>query len=110
LDGGTASIGLFDQELAMSDQKHAFRTVPAVLVGALAIGAAAPCHADAAKQPMEKCYGVAKAGENDCKAGAGTSCAGTAKADYQKNLWKLVPAGTCTQIKTPNGTGSLTPG
>lgn len=57
----------------------------------------------------EHCYGVAKAGENDCKAGAGTTCAGTAKMDYQGNAWKKVPAGTCTSIKTPNGMGSLTP-
>jgi uncharacterized membrane protein len=57
---------------------------------------------------MEKCYGVAKAGHNDCKAGAGTTCAGTSAADYQRNAWKLVPAGTCTHIKTPKGYGSLT--
>ena len=57
----------------------------------------------------EKCYGVAKAGQNDCKAGAGTSCAGTAKADYQPNAWKMVPKGTCVTTKTPKGMGSLTP-
>jgi uncharacterized membrane protein len=62
-----------------------------------------------APPPMEKCYGVAKAGQNDCKAGAGTTCAGTAAADYQRNAWKLVPAGTCVHIKTPHGYGSLTP-
>jgi uncharacterized membrane protein len=49
------------------------------------------------------------AGHNDCKAGAGTTCAGTAKMDFQGNSWKNVPAGTCTTIKTPHGTGSLTP-
>jgi len=58
---------------------------------------------------MEKCYGVALAGKNDCAAGPGTSCAGTSKVDYQGNAWKQVPAGTCTSIKTPNGTGSLSP-
>ena len=58
---------------------------------------------------MEKCYGVAMAGKNDCKAGAGTTCAGSAKKDYQGNAWKNVPAGTCTSIKTPHGMGSLTP-
>lgn len=62
-----------------------------------------------AKGETEKCYGVAKAGQNDCKAGAGTSCAGTSKADYQANAWKMVPKGTCATIKTPNGMGSLTP-
>lgn len=58
---------------------------------------------------MEKCYGVALAGKNDCKAGAGTTCAGTAKIDYQGNSWKAVKAGTCTKISTPKGHGSLTP-
>lgn len=58
---------------------------------------------------MEKCYGVAMAGKNDCAAGPGTTCAGTSKMDYQGNAWKNVPAGTCTTIKTPKGTGSLTP-
>lgn len=56
---------------------------------------------------MEKCYGVSLAGENDCAAGPGTSCAGTSTVDYQGNAWKLVPEGTCTSIETPNGTGSL---
>ena len=62
-----------------------------------------------AKVEMEKCYGVAKAGQNDCKAGAGTSCAGTSKSDYQADAWKKVAKGTCVTIKTPTGTGSLTP-
>ena len=56
---------------------------------------------------MEKCYGVAKARENDCAAGPGTTCAGTSKIDYQGNAWKLVAKGTCTSIKTPKGNGSL---
>lgn len=63
---------------------------------------------DKGKAAMEKCYGVALAGKNDCKAGAGTTCAGTSKVDYQGNAWKNVPAGTCTTIKTPKGMGSLT--
>jgi len=62
-----------------------------------------------AKAEVEKCYGVAMAGKNDCAAGPGTTCAGTAKKDYQGNAWKNVPKGTCTTIKTPNGMGSLTP-
>ena len=63
----------------------------------------------AAKTAVEKCYGVSMAGQNDCKAGEGTTCAGTAKMDYQGNAWKNVPAGTCTSIKTPRGMGSLKP-
>ena len=57
----------------------------------------------------EKCYGVALAGKNDCAAGAGTTCAGTSKVDYQGNAWKTVPKGTCVTMKTPKGNGSLTP-
>ena len=68
---------------------------------------AAMAHADDAK-PQEKCFGVALAGANDCAAGKGTSCAGTATADYQGNAWVLVDKGTCNQIKTPKGFGSLT--
>lgn len=62
-----------------------------------------------AKVEQEKCYGVAKAGENDCKAGAGTSCAGTSKVDYQGDAWKHVAKGACVTMKTPKGMGSLTP-
>lgn len=58
---------------------------------------------------VEPCFGVALKGQNDCYAGAGTTCAGTSTADYQGNAFKLVPAGTCTTISTPNGTGSLAP-
>lgn len=57
----------------------------------------------------EKCYGISLAGQNDCAAGPGTSCAGTSKVDYQGDAWKLVPTGTCTTIVTPKGAGSLTP-
>ncbi|CAN5347752.1 hypothetical protein BH09PSE3_BH09PSE3_05260 [soil metagenome] len=70
---------------------------------------AGTAHAAGATKPMEKCYGVAQAGKNDCKAGAGTSCAGTSKVAYQGDAWKLVKADTCTMIKTPKGFGSLTP-
>ena len=78
----------------------------ALTLGALSTPAAAE---DAAPGSKEKCYGVSKAGENDCAAGPGTSCAGTSKVDYQGNAWTLVPAGTCTSIETPKGKGSLTP-
>lgn len=80
------------------------------IAGALtaAISLSAAAHADdMGKGEMEKCYGVALAGQNDCKAGAGTTCAGTSTLDYQGNAWKLVPAGTCNSIETPYGKGSL---
>ncbi|WP_461537429.1 BufA1 family periplasmic bufferin-type metallophore [Spongorhabdus nitratireducens] len=47
---------------------------------------------------MEKCYGVAKAGKNQCKAGEGTTCEGTSTIDGQKNAWLLVPKGTCEKL------------
>lgn len=46
----------------------------------------------------EKCYGVAKAGLNDCAAGPGTSCAGTSTADGQADAWMYVLAGSCEKI------------
>jgi uncharacterized membrane protein len=58
---------------------------------------------------MDKCFGIALKGDNDCAAGPGTTCAGTASTDYQGNAWKYVPKGTCATITTPKGTGSLEP-
>lgn len=52
-------------------------------------------------QEKEKCFGVSLAGKNDCAAGAGTTCAGTSKVDYQGNAWKYVPAGTCVTMELP---------
>ena len=81
----------------------------ALLVSAISSGALATSGSSATHPATEKCFGVAKAGKNDCKAGPGTSCAGTSTRDYQGNAWKLVRAGTCLRISTPNGFGSLTP-
>jgi len=70
--------------------------------------AAIPIAAQAADK--EKCFGVALKGKNDCKAGPGTTCAGTSKVDYQGNAWSMVPKGTCemTASKTsPTGHGQL---
>ncbi len=49
------------------------------------------------KAPREKCYGIALAQHNDCAAGPGTDCAGTADKDYMPNRWKYVPAGNCAE-------------
>lgn len=81
----------------------------ALALASLAGAALAADPAAPAAGAMEKCYGVAMAGKNDCKAGAGTTCAGSSKKDYDAAAWKNVPMGTCTSIKTPNGMGSLTP-
>jgi uncharacterized membrane protein len=59
--------------------------------------------APASAQDMEKCFGVSLAGQNDCAAGPGTTCAGTSTVDYQGNAWTLVAAGTCTTIELPAG-------
>lgn len=78
----------------------------ASLASALSLLSLPQASADGEK---EKCFGVALKGQNDCAAGAGTTCAGTSKIDYQGNSWKLVPKGTCTTLQTPFGPGSLTP-
>ena len=56
---------------------------------------------------QDKCYGIALAGENDCKAGAGTSCEGTSTVDFQGSSWTYAPQGSCAFISTPNGMASL---
>ena len=61
----------------------------------VALSTAAVQEANAAE--MEKCYGVAKAGHNDCQT-ANSSCAGTSKMDDQKDAFVAVPAGTCMKI------------
>lgn len=83
-------------------------TVAIALGAALALSTASSAvHAD----EKEKCYGVALAGENDCKAGPGTSCAGSSTKDYQGNAWSIVAAGTCESLDSPTsptGKGQLT--
>jgi len=64
------------------------------VAGAVATALAAHV-APATADENEKCYGISKAGENDCAAGPGTTCAGSSTVDYQGNAWTLVPAGTC---------------
>ena len=80
--------------------------VAGALAAAFAGHVAAPAHAQ--DGPKEKCFGVSLAGQNDCAAGPGTTCAGTSTVDYQGNAWTLVPAGTCETIELPDGrVGSL---
>lgn len=79
---------------------------PTVIAAAMAaaLSLAAVQSANAADVEMEKCYGVAKAGMNDCKTAAG-SCAGTAKMDREHEAFVAVPKGTCAKIAG----GSLEP-
>jgi uncharacterized membrane protein len=53
----------------------------------------------AADEGKEKCYGIAKAGANDCSNLSGThSCAGQAKAEMAPEEWKYIPKGTCAKL------------
>lgn len=116
---GAAGFVNPEESLAMNNAQNTALAATALL-GAIVLAAAPASAAEEhgmtmAKKPVtaaqmagkEKCYGIAKAGQNDCKAGAGTTCAGTSKTDYQGNAWSLVPKGTCTSVTTPKGHGSL---
>ena len=91
----------------MSEKIITSLAIAGALASALSLVAATASVAQ--ELSKEKCYGVALKGQNDCAAGAGTTCAATSKVDYQGNAWKLVPKGTCTTMKTPKGMGSLEP-
>lgn len=61
----------------------------------------------------EKCYGIAKAGQNDCASADGShSCAGHATTDNSPNEWKLVDAGKCAEMggSTTAGTAPASEG
>ncbi|MES2216931.1 MAG: DUF2282 domain-containing protein [Pseudomonadota bacterium] len=47
---------------------------------------------------MEKCYGIAKSGLNDCGTPSNSGCAGSSKIDGDKAAWIYVPKGTCNKI------------
>lgn len=72
----------------------------AAAIGAALSITAAPVAA-AEDVNTEHCYGVALKGKNDCMAGAGTTCAGTAKNDYQGDVWSKVPKGSCEKTASP---------
>ncbi|MFC4214090.1 DUF2282 domain-containing protein [Pseudophaeobacter arcticus] len=80
----------------MSKTSKSFAVASAV-AAALTAAATLP----AAAGTKEKCYGVSLAGQNDCAAGPGTTCAGTSTVDYQGNAWTLVDAGTCADMEIP---------
>lgn len=72
----------------------------AAIAGAFTAALAAQATTVSAAEQV-KCFGVSLAGENDCKAGAGTTCAGTSKVDYQGNAWSLVDEGNCATMELP---------
>jgi uncharacterized membrane protein len=84
-------------------------TIAGSLTAARTMIAASAAAAPKPPQPtMDKCFGIALKGDNDCAAGAGTTCAGTSAVDYDPGHWKYVAKGACEAMKTPKGHGSLT--
>jgi len=73
--------------------------IRSALMGLIALGTAGAIAADTKSSgPKEKCYGVAKAGQNDCAAHGRNSCAGTSREDNDPSAWKLVAKGTCLKM------------
>lgn len=80
----------------------------AAAVAAPALFAASNASTSQAQTPAfkaEKCYGIAKAGKNDCAATGNSSCAGTSKLNGDPNAWIYVAEGYCERIVN----GSLKP-
>jgi uncharacterized membrane protein len=75
--------------------KHRNVAITTAIGSLLAVGPLAAAAAD--KAPVEKCFGIVKAGKNDCQTAA-SACAGTATRDGQKDAWIYVPKGTCDKI------------
>ena len=72
--------------------------ITSALASALALGLAGPAAAQA--KAKEKCYGIAKAGQNDCANLSGShTCAGQSKAEMAADEWRYVAAGTCKEMK-----------
>jgi len=72
--------------------------VSSAFASVLALGLVGQVAAQA--KPKEKCYGIAKAGQNDCANLSGShSCAGQSKVDNESGEWKYVAKGTCNSVK-----------
>jgi uncharacterized membrane protein len=69
----------------------------AAIAGPALLSAQAPVPPPTAFK-TEKCYGIAKAGKNDCASTGNNSCGGTSKIDGDKKAWIYVPAGYCERI------------
>ena len=72
------------------------KVLQTAVAGLVALGLAQGVAAQDSKD-KEKCYGIAKAGQNDCGTAAHT-CAGKAKKDNAPDEWKMVPKGTCDKM------------
>ena len=78
------------------------KTSQLLIASAVAAALALPLASEAGPAPKpkfesEKCFGIAKAGKNDCQT-ANSSCAGTSRRDAQKDAWIYVPAGSCDKL------------
>ena len=81
--------------------------IASAVAAALTLPYASASQAGPAPKPKfqsEKCFGIAKAGKNDCQT-ANSSCAGTSKRDQQGDAWIYMPAGSCNKVVG----GSTTP-
>jgi uncharacterized membrane protein len=77
--------------------KHSHTLIAGAISGLVTLGLLSAGVQAAEKEPREKCYGVSKAGKNDCQTSS-SACAGTAKKDGQKDAWIYLPKGSCEKI------------
>jgi uncharacterized membrane protein len=71
--------------------------VLAAAISSLLVAGAGAIGSQAVAADMEKCYGVVKAGKNDCQT-ATSSCAGTSTKDAQGDAWVFLPKGSCEKV------------
>jgi uncharacterized membrane protein len=102
-ESSPSGLSITQERIRMKNTKT---VVSSAVAGVLSLGLLAGGGSEAQAQPkqMEKCYGIAEAGKNDCQT-ATSSCAGTSTEDRQADAWIYVPNGTCDKIAG----GSLEP-
>jgi len=85
------------QEISAMDHRL---VLSSALASALALGLVNPVEAQSKGKGKEKCYGISKAGTNDCGNLSGThTCAGQSKLDLDAGDWRFVAKGTCRELK-----------
>jgi len=77
--------------------KNSDMLIRSAIAGMLALSFATASTAALAATDKEKCYGISKAGKNDCGT-ATAACAGTSKVDNDPNAWKYVDKGSCEKV------------
>lgn len=93
---------LLGKRLLLASMVASMAAVPALVLSAQG-SSGSP---DAPKVANEKCYGIAKAGKNDCASTGNNSCAGTSKVDGDKGAWLYVAEGYCERIVGGSKTAS----